>query len=78
MIPLVFERGPWTAADRANLQSFLQTQTGQRAIAQVMYSRPEYKTFTSIEERAITSAKVEGYETAVSGLLKLQTDQDHG
>lgn len=78
MIPLVFEQGPWTAADRANLQSFFQTQTGMRVVAQLVYSRPEYKSDISIEERAIISAKVEGYEAAVSELLKLQTNKDNG
>lgn len=77
MIPLVFDKGPWTPADQVNFQNFLRTETGQRMLLRLAYSRPEYKSASSIEERAITSAKVEGYETAVSELLKLHKENDN-
>jgi hypothetical protein len=36
-----------------------------------MYQRPDYKTFTTVEERAVMSAKVEGYETCIREVLEL-------
>lgn len=78
MTPLAFEPGPWTAADKSNLINFLGTQTGQRLVNRLVYSRPEYSKHTSIEERALQSAKLEGFEAAVSELLKLTKTQDNG
>lgn len=78
MIPIFFERPPWTPADREALTRFLQSASGQRALGRLSYSRPEYKSNLSIEERAIVSAKMEGFETAVTELLKLMTTSDNG
>lgn len=78
MIPIQFERPPWTPADREALTRFLHSDSGQRVLGRLMYSRPEYKNNLSIEERAIISAKMEGFETAVTELLKLMTNSDNG
>lgn len=78
MVPFTTERPPWTPADLEALQRFTASLSGQRMLGRLMYSRPEYKKNLSIEERAITSAQMEGYETAVSELLKLTTTHDNG
>ncbi|NBW10610.1 MAG: hypothetical protein EBR82_21555 [Caulobacteraceae bacterium] len=78
MIPILFERPPWTPADKEALSLFLASVSGQRAVGRLAYSRPEYKTTLSIEERAIVSAKMEGFEAAVTELLKLTTVSDNG
>lgn len=78
MLPILFERPTWTPADRETLVRFLESPTGQRALGRLMYSRPEYKNSLSIEERAVVSAKVEGFETAVTELLKLMHNSDNG
>jgi hypothetical protein len=71
MIPLQFDRPPWTSGDVQNLQQFLGSETGRRFIGHLMYQRPEYKTFTTVEERAVVSAQVEGYEKCVEQALSL-------
>lgn len=73
------ERPPWTPVDMQALLIFLGTPSGQRLLGRLMHSRPEYKqTFTSIEERAITSAKVEGFELALEEMLSLTNKHDNG
>lgn len=71
MIPVQLDRPAWTSGDVQALQQFLSTESGRRFIGHLSYSRPEYKTFTTIEERAITSALVEGYEKGVEKVLAL-------
>jgi hypothetical protein len=71
MTPLQFDRPPWTSGDVQNLRLFLASETGSRFIGHLAYSRPEYKTFSSVEERAIQSGLVEGYEKCVERALEL-------
>jgi hypothetical protein len=70
-LPLHFDRPPWTAGDVQTLQQFLGSETGRRFVGHLMYQRPDYKTFTTVEERAVMSAKVEGYELCVKEALTL-------
>jgi len=62
----------WSPADADQTRIFLDSAAGQRFLARLMYQVPEYGKFTSIEERAVKSGLVEGYEKCVSAIQSLR------
>jgi len=62
----------WTPSDAEQTRNFLGSVSGQRFLSRLMYSAPEYGKFTSIEERAVTSGKIEGYGDCVAEIIALQ------
>lgn len=69
----IYSNPPWTAADQQNLERFLASETGHRIVGRLMYSRPDYKHDLTLEQRALQSAKIEGYERAIADLLGTKT-----
>jgi hypothetical protein len=63
----------WSPADAEQTRIFLDSAAGQRFLARLMYRTPEYKAFTNIEERAVTSGKLEGYGECVKEILTLRS-----
>lgn len=70
MIPPSAKRPVWTAADAENTRAFLDSVSGQRFLTRILYAKPEYGPFKTIEERAVKSGEVDGYEKCI---LSLQT-----
>lgn len=62
----------WTSADADQARLFLDSAAGQRFLARLMYQVPEYGKFVSIEERAVKSGQVEGYEMCVAAIQSLR------
>lgn len=67
---------PWTAADAESTRRFLASDTGGRLMALLAYNRPDYGIFSNIEERAVKSGIIEGYERCLEEIqLARQTKQ---
>ncbi len=73
MIPSSSKRPVWTAADAENTRAFLDSTTGQRFLTRLLYAKPEYGPFKTIEERAVKSGEVDGFE---KGILAVQALRD--
>lgn len=56
----------WTSADAENTRAFLDSATGVRFIQMLSYNRPDYSAFTTVEERAVKSGIIEGYEKCIA------------
>jgi hypothetical protein len=52
----------WTSADAERARQFLDSETGKRFIQLLSYHRPDYGSFSTIEDRAVKSGIIEGYE----------------
>ena len=61
----------WTSIDADQLLGFLQTSTGQRLLSTLVSKRPKFHKFSSIEERAVQSGVVEGYEECLTDIDSL-------
>lgn len=66
------EKPYWSPADADQTKIFLDSITGQRLLARLMYHAPEYGRFISIEERAVMSGKREGYEMCILSAQSLR------
>ena len=72
MLPPTVKRPAWNTFDAEQTRIFLDSAVGQRFLTRLMYAVPEYGKFTSIEERAVKSGQVEGYELCVSSIQALR------
>lgn len=72
MIPPSSKRPVWTAADAENTRAFLDSASGQRFLTRILYARPEYGPFKTIEERAVKSGEVDGYEKCILSVQSLR------
>lgn len=71
------KRPVWTVADAANTRAFLDSESGQRLLTRLLYAKPEYGPFKSIEERAVKSGEVDGFEKCILALQALrESDPD--
>jgi hypothetical protein len=64
----------WDSKDRAVLEEFIQSPTGQRLIGVLAFYQPEFGNGSDASKTLVASGRVEGYADAVGRLIRLMKE----
>lgn len=65
----------WSSDQAATLKEFLQSETGQAAIAHVLSERPSLLDGADVNRTLVASGEVKGFTTAIESLFRLTYEQ---